>query len=281
MRVGQLQRLAIAPNQQADGQIGLTPEQQHYLGRVLRLKAGDRFIAMDGQEHWWLAQLGTALDSAQIIEAIAANTELPVAVTLLIAMPKGSGMEDIVRQVTELGVSTIVPVISDRTVINPSAQKLERWRRIAQEAAEQSERLVIPTLGAPQDWSTALQTWNATQATCYLCEARGNHPPLWQCLTAAIPANPLANPVANPLANPVASPPVTPETAQSSIVLAIGPEGGWTDAEIRQAIAAGYQPVSLGRRVLRAITAPAVALALVGAIAEPPANPHEPPDRLG
>ncbi|HEY9647327.1 MAG TPA: RNA methyltransferase PUA domain-containing protein, partial [Chroococcidiopsis sp.] len=66
MRVGQLQRLAIAPNQQSNGQIGLTPEQQHYLGRVLRLKAGDRFIAMDGRGHWWLAQLGTALDSAQI-----------------------------------------------------------------------------------------------------------------------------------------------------------------------------------------------------------------------
>ncbi|NJO40499.1 MAG: 16S rRNA (uracil(1498)-N(3))-methyltransferase [Cyanobacteria bacterium CRU_2_1] len=246
----QLQRLTIASSQLSDGQISLAREQQHYLSRVLRLRQGDRFIAiitMNGQGHWWLAALSDDPSHAEILEPISVQTELPIAITLLMAMPK-SGMDEIVRQATELGVTQILPVISDRTFLKPSPQKLDRWQRIAQEAAEQSERQIVPKILSPQSWAIALQTWNATHSTCYLCECRGNYPHLLTCLI---------------------SPPHPPmPSSPRPFTLAIGPEGGWTDAEIEQAIAAGYQPVSLGSRILRAITAPIAALSLIASVFE-------------
>lgn len=244
--MSQLQRLAIAPEQRTGNHLSLTPNQQHYLTRVLRLRSGDRFIAIDGTGHWWLTELSSDLAEAQILEAIAAQTELPMAITLLIAMPKGNGMDEIVRQGTEIGVTTIVPVISDRTLLNPSAQKLDRWQRIAQEAAEQAERQVIPQISSPISFTTAIAHDATPETIYYIAEARGDYPHLLTCLT-----------------------PITRSSARlSSIVIAIGPEGGWTESELNQAIAQGYQPVSLGQRVLRAITAPLVALSLIAAIVE-------------
>jgi 16S rRNA (uracil1498-N3)-methyltransferase len=234
--MAQLQRLTIHPNQITGQQIDLTAEQRHYLHRVLRLDGGDRFIAMNGQGNWWLSVLGENASAAEILEPIFAKTELAVSITLLIALPK-NGMDDIVRQSTALGVDRIQPVISDRTLLKPSPQKGDRWQRIAQEAAEQSERQIIPVVLPPLSWTAALQTWNADHATCYLCEARGNYPHLAQAISKT----------------------------QTPLVIATGTEGGWTEGEIAQAIAAGYQPVSLGDRILRAVTAPLVALSLIGA----------------
>jgi 16S rRNA (uracil1498-N3)-methyltransferase len=240
--MAQLQRLAISATQLSGRQIQLTASQQHYLCRVLRLDQGEQFIAIDGQGQWWLAALQTGGLTAEVLEAVAVNTELPIALTLLMALPK-TGMDDVVRQSTEIGVQQIVPILSQRTVLKPSPQKLDRWRRIAQEAAEQSERQVVPEILVPQSWTAALQTWNAVMGRAYLCEARGNHPHLLHCLT-------------------------TTQFPGASLLLAIGPEGGWADAEIEQALAVGYQPVSLGARILRSVTAPLVALSLLAAVIE-------------
>ncbi len=119
----QLQRLAVTATQICDRKIDLTREQQHYLNRVLRLQAGDRFIAMDGRGHWWLVVLEVRETGlfASIAEEIAVNRELPVEVTLMAALPKGNGFDEVVRQATELGVASIVPVTSDRTLLKPSA----------------------------------------------------------------------------------------------------------------------------------------------------------------
>jgi 16S rRNA (uracil1498-N3)-methyltransferase len=246
--MAQLQRLTIASSQIAGQKIQLTAQQRHYLHNVLRLGEGDRFIAIDGRGNGWLAGLNEDASAAEMLEPVFAKTELPVSVTLLIALPK-NGMEDIVRQATELGVESILPIISDRTVLKPSPQKGDRWQRIAQEAAEQCERQIVPQVLPPISWTEALQTWNLENATCYLCEARGNHPHLLSCLQSEIDRL-----IQDPKAK-----------TQSSIVLATGTEGGWTNTEVEQAIAAGYYPVSLGSRILRAVTAPLVALSLIGA----------------
>lgn len=242
--MAQLQRIAItslssanAPSQLQQNQIMLTPQQQHYLSRVLRLQKGDRFIAMDGMGKWWLAQLQG--ESAQILETLTVETELNVSITLMAALPKGNGFDEVVRCCTELGVACIAPVVSDRTLLNPSPQKLERWRRIASEAAEQSERSFVPTILEPISFNAALSSF-ATQQK-YICEGRGNYPHL---------KNYLHN------------------QGQMSIVIATGPEGGWTENEIDNAIQAGFEPVSLGRRILRAVTAPIVALSLISAACE-------------
>ncbi len=257
----QLQRLVITPGQLLGQQIHLTPQQQHYLRRVLRLQTGDRFIAMDGQG-WWLAVLTADLSQADLLEPIAAPAELPIVVTLAMALPK-TGMEDIVRQTTELGVSRIIPVISQRTVLKPSPHKLDRWQRIAQEASEQSERQVIPEVMVPSTWTDMLVDWNATYSPCYLCQARGNYPHLLQCLmkSGAKCASDAANSAEVP-SSPSRHLSTCPHPA---LTIAIGPEGGWTEAEVNAAIDAGYQPVSLGRQILRSVTAPVVAMSLIAA----------------
>jgi 16S rRNA (uracil1498-N3)-methyltransferase len=243
--MSQLQRLVIAPSQRQDQQILLTTQQQHYLSRVLRLREGDRFIAMDGQGQWWLAVL--AEPNAQILETISVQTELSVSITLLVALPKGNGFDEVVRCCTELGVSCIVPVISDRTLLHPSPQKLERWRRIAIEAAEQSERQIVPTILEPEPLIAALSSVNSDTSSInnqkYICVARGDSPHLIDCLQDKGQ--------------------ITNNKGQIMVVIATGPEGGWTKTEVECAIATGFQLVSLGRRILRAVTAPVVALSLV------------------
>jgi 16S rRNA (uracil1498-N3)-methyltransferase len=230
-------RLVINPEQIQKQQITLDAQQQHYLLRVLRLGNGDRFIALDGIGGAWLAEIKG--QSAQIIETIDIKTELSVSLTLITALPKGSGYEQVIRCCTELGVSNFIPVISDRTILKPSFSKVQRWRKIVTEAAEQSERQIVPTIFEPVKLVTAVRNSTSTEAK-YICVARGNIPSLWSCL----------------------------QTRNSSeIIIATGCEGGWTETEIAEAIANGYQPVSLGDRILRAVTAPITASSLVMAIA--------------
>jgi 16S rRNA (uracil1498-N3)-methyltransferase len=234
--MSQLQRITIYPQQLQANQLLLTPQQQHYLLRVLRLRDGDKFIVMDGMGKWWLARLQG--EQGEVLEPLEVKTELPVAITLMMALPKGNGFDEIVRCCTELGVTSITPILSDRTLLNPSHQKLERWQRIASEAAEQSERAVVPTILQPVAFNTAIKETTATYR--YICEARGDYPHLQQ--------------VINKTAN--------------EIIIAIGPEGGWTNQELEIAIASGFQPISLGRRILRAVTAPIVAISLIAAYFE-------------
>jgi 16S rRNA (uracil1498-N3)-methyltransferase len=248
----QLQRIAISPEQFQSGEILLTPEQLHYLVRVLRSRDGDKFIAMDGMGKWWLAQLSG--EQAQILQQLTVENELPVAVTLILALPKGNGFDDVVRLCTELGVATILPVLTSRTLLNPSPQKLERWQRIAQEAAEQCERAYVPAILEPVAFPKALPLIEGQQK--YICEGRGNYPHLLNCLRQASIAN-------DQRQITLRQTPITNDQGQMTIIIAIGPEGGWTATEIEQAINSGYQPVSLGKRILRAISAPIVALSIV------------------
>lgn len=233
--MSQLQRITINPQQLQENQLLLTPQQQHYLLRVLRLRDGDQFIAMNGMGKWWLTKLqGT---QGEIVEILEVKTELPVSITLMMALPKGNGFDEVIRCCTELGVTSIAPVLSDRSLLNPSPQKLERWQRIASESAEQSERAVIPTILEPVAFKTAINENTASHS--YICEARGDYPHLKQVINNA-------------------------NTARE-IIIAIGPEGGWTDQELEIAVKSGFVAISLGCRILRAVTAPIVAISLIAA----------------
>ncbi len=234
-------RLVIASDQFNNTQIRLTAEQLHYLKRVLRFQDGDRFVAMNNHGQAWLAQLNQ--DQGDLLNPLSESSELPVAVTLLIALPKGNGFEEIIRPCVELGVSTIVPIISDRTLLKPSSQKLERWRRIANESAEQSERQLVPTILEPLSFSEALTKVKDWGQVGYICVTRRDSSLFLSCLSTLLPKN---------------------------LLIATGPEGGWTEAEVENAITVGLIPVSLGNRILRAVTAPTVAMSLVAAVAEKP-----------
>lgn len=237
-----MQRLVIACSQRQNQQINLTEEQLHYLKRVLRLKQGDSFIALDGKGQAWIAQL--ADDTAVIVQPLEqTDRELTVQVTLIAALPKGNSFDEIVRCCTQLGVTQIIPAISDRTLLKPSTNKLQRWRRIATEAAEQSERQIVPAIAKPASFVSAI-TQHSPQK--YICVARGNAPHLLHCLRHKQATS----------------------NNQQQIIIATGSEGGWTTTEIEQATLAGFQSVSLGKRILRAATAPIVALSLIAGVDE-------------
>lgn len=251
----ELQRLAIDPAQWHEGEIQFTADQDRYLRRVLRLEPGDRLVALlpepIGESRWWLVGLGPT--GATALKPLPEPIEPIQTMTLLAALPKGSGFDEVVRQATELGVTEIVPVLSDRTLMQPNGNRLERWRRIAREAAEQSERATIPTVTDPLAWPAAIAQVAGHDGR-FLCVARRSAPHLWQVLQLLADSDP----------TPTSAQPRSPR----AIALAVGPEGGWTPAEVDQALAAGWQVVSLGGRVLRAVTAPLAALAIVNAWGE-------------
>jgi len=250
-----LQRVTLQAHQvssalQINSAIAITPEQRHYLCNVLRLETGAEFIALDRQGGWWLAKLCrdlSDLDIAKIIDKLENNSELNSKITLGIAMPKGSNLESVIRQTTELGVRQIVPLFSDRTIIKSGAeignQKRDRWQRIAEEASELSMRTYIPEINTPQTlgvWLADLAKSTAL-ALKYICVTS---PEATHLLTSLQSLN-------------------TEENFE--IIIATGCEGGWTAREEEIAIAAGFIPVSLGDRVLSAVTAPVVALSIVSA----------------
>jgi 16S rRNA (uracil1498-N3)-methyltransferase len=236
--VAQLQRLVIASSQCIDHTIALTSEQQHYLTRVLRLKGGDRFHAICEQT-WWLAQLHLSQAEAQLLEPVPIQTELEQPITLLAAIPKGQGFDEVVRATTEMGITTLIPLLTAHTVMNPSDSKLERWRRIATESSEQSCRQRVPEILVPVTFEDAL--------TLVKTERFVQDQPLI-CVTDQEGIN---------LAQTLVSLP------ERGILIMVGPEGGWTSEEQRAAIAQGFVPVSLGRRVLRAVTASMAAVAVL------------------
>jgi 16S rRNA (uracil1498-N3)-methyltransferase len=212
----------------------LTAPQLHYLQRVMRLPTGAKFQAIDGVGTLYLVELSD--DYGLILEqSVPAGIELSVAVSLIVAVPK-IGLDDVVRACTELGVREIYPITSDRTIVQPSEQKRRRWIEIAKEAAEQSERLIVPTIHSVQSWKTVMVQITGQRK---ICAARGNSQHLMNCLDPT-----------------------------ESVSIAIGPEGGWTDRELQQSIELGWQPVSLGQRVLRTITAPLAVMSMICGLQE-------------
>ena len=246
-----LQAHQVTPALQITSAIALTPDQRHYLCNVLRLEIGAEFIAIDRHSGWWLAKLSSNPDIAEVIAKLENDSELTAEIILGIAMPKGSNIESVIRQTTELGVRQIAPLFSDRTILKAGTeignQKRDRWQRIAEEAAELSMRNYIPEINSPQTFTAWLDDLAKSPSPIlkYICVTTPDAKHLLNSLEIA--KNTLIN------------------WENLQIAIAIGCEGGWTTREEEMAIGAGFIPVSLGDRILSAVTAPVVALAIVGA----------------
>src|SRR6202046_472160 len=144
-----------------NGQAEITGENAHHLTRVLRVEVGQKFEITDNQRAW-LASVETArkdLVRFHVIEQLAAGPELPP-LTLYLALIRFERFEWAVEKATELGITRIVPVEaarSERGLYDGAHKRLERWRRIAREAAEQSRRLRAPEIGEPVRFAEALK----------------------------------------------------------------------------------------------------------------------------
>ncbi len=237
----QLPRLGIQPEQWGLIGVRLRPEQRHYLERVRRLQPGDPFLVFDGSGGLWqlLWQMGECPVDQELQPL---SRELGVDLHLGLAMIKGGGLDEVIRQVTELGVGQISPLVTERTLMQPGGAKQQRWQKIAWEAAEQSERLRWPQIHPPLDWSAWLGQ-RQEREVLIMAVARAEGPHLLSVLRDL-------------------------PQATERIAIAVGPEGGWTATEIQQGQAAGAQVIGLGPRVLRAATAPILVAGLVAAVWE-------------
>ncbi len=229
----------------AAGPRTLSGEASHHLCRVLRLREGDRFVAFDP------AELVEA--DAVIVEASGSAVRVDIGPTrpadvvalvplvLVYGLAKGDKVDAVVRDATELGATRIVIARTARAVAkiegDRASTKLDRWRRLVEQAARQSGRADPPVIEGVLDWRAALES-AAAIAGARFC--------LWENATEAL----------------------GPQLAEvmgrrGSLAFAVGPEGGLTEAEVEEARVLGFAPVSLGRFILRTET---VAAAVLGAV---------------
>ena len=237
-----MQRYFVPKDQFTLSTVKILGDDAHHLNRVLRARPKDRIIACDGEGREVLAEiveLGKNGVAARIIEELPANREPCVQVWIAQSLPKGDKMETVIQKGTEIGASRFIPFVSERTIVQYDSHKenkrLERWRKIAKEAAEQANRSRIPLVEPPHSWQQLLKLVSSADAAlfCYEKEEKTM--------------------LKNALREPLRTPKV--------ILLMIGPEGGFTEKEADDARAAGCRPVSLGRRILRTETAALVGLA--------------------
>jgi len=209
----------------------LTGSDVHHIRDVLRLKAGDALELLDGTGKVYAAkisEIGKNKITCEIISSKPEESEPKVKVTIAQSLPKSSKMDFIIEKCTELGVHQIIPMLTERTVVK--SPKIERWLKIAKEAAEQSGRAVIPEITSLMNFEEVLKLRNQFDQALIPWELEKAHT-LKKHFTDI------------------------PISRCPDILIMIGPEGGFSQKEVASAEAAGFIPISLGKRILRTETA--------------------------
>jgi len=217
----------------------ITGEEARHLSRVLRVEPGQRYEISDNRDVY-LAEIGTAHKGKidfDVIEKLPAP-QPSARFELYVALIKFDRFEWIVEKATELGVTEIVPIEasrSERGLEKAAGKRLERSRRIALEASQQSRRAYLPEIAEPVPFVQALAR---TGTYRYVLDENPGGVPLYNALPAE-------------------------RAVQDTIAILTGPEGGWTEEEHGSFTAAGWTPVSMGPLILRAETAVIAAIALI------------------
>jgi 16S rRNA (uracil1498-N3)-methyltransferase len=212
----------------------------HHLGRVLRAQPGQLYELSDGQR----VRLGRIEKVARDRVDFALLEEIPahppaIDVTLLLSIVKFDAFEWAIEKATELGVNTIVPLAaarSEKALLAAAGKRGERWKKLLAEASQQSRRVRVPALQSVSQPAQAFSA-HAPAAAKIIFSEQPDAPALRQILQN--------------------------EQAHQKAVIAIGPEGGWTDAELSAAQAHTFREASLGKLILRTETAVAAALASI------------------
>jgi 16S rRNA (uracil1498-N3)-methyltransferase len=229
-------------------EIRLSREESHHLVTTNRARSGDTVVVFDGRGNEWVCECAEPdRNEARLkVRFLQKARPLPYSITLAQALPKGKYMDSIVRMATEVGVATIVPLQSERTIVKVEAgaeeHKLEKWQATAVEAAKQCGNAFLPTI---QPVQPAEQFISASPRTHDLR------------LIASL------QPGARSLKAVLKQFRDEKGRAPKSVAWMIGPEGDFTTAEMAAARNAGFEPVSLGPLVLRCETAAIFALSIL------------------
>lgn len=232
-----MRRFLVRPDAIEGRRVRFDKDETHHLRRVLRLGPGAVVEVADGTGHVYAVRLET-LDpegaTGAIVESGTPGRESPCAITLAQAVLKGERMDWLVQKATELGVTRIVPLLTERVVARPTGGRPARWARIAREAVKQCGRPVTPVVESPRPFDALLGEVSSHDVAWLSWEGGG------------VPLAAAAREAGRP----------------GRVMLLVGPEGGLNRAEVERAVAAGARVVGLGPRILRAESAGLVVVAL-------------------
>lgn len=222
-------------------------EDFHHITRVMRMKMGDHIVCVTDERksaRCKIAEITDELVIANVVKWEDGNTEMPVSVTIASGLPKGDKLEWIIQKGTELGAREFVPFLAARSIVKwdekKADKKLERWQKIAKEAAEQSYRSVIPNVVSPVNFKVLIEKAKEfdVKLVAYEEEAKDGE--------SAVLAKTLGE-----------------MKEGQSLLIVFGPEGGLAAEEVSLLKENGFSVCGLGPRILRTETAPLYFLAAV------------------
>lgn len=219
----------------------------HHIVRVMRMEAGEKIVVVFNHSQAAIAQINEITDEyvqAEIKKIEAQTKELPIEVAIVSGMPKGDKMEWVIQKGTELGATQFIPFVAERSIVKweekKAKKKLERWGKIAKEAAEQSQRQKLPLIFEPKSFKHTLPLLQQydVRIVAYEEAAKNNERGNLVKVLQAIEPN-------------------------QRICIVFGPEGGLSDQEINELQNQGFIICGLGPRILRTETAPLYVLSAI------------------
>jgi 16S rRNA (uracil1498-N3)-methyltransferase len=223
----------------------ITGGEAKHIITVLRKREGDKIDIFDGYGNEFRVRIlqidrsaGLPRVKAEIVKQKKRETEPKLKITLFQSIPKGNRLYFIIQKSTEIGISEIVPITTERTIVKLDYKKIKqrtlRWQKIAREAAKQSGRSTIPKVGPVLDFSQALREFSARKFPMGIIA--------WEMEKKSRLREVLRSGVGGGISS-------------SPLAIFVGPEGGFTPEEVEEAKKMGLVPVSLGSRILRTETA--------------------------
>jgi 16S rRNA (uracil1498-N3)-methyltransferase len=228
-------RIYLSNIHRVNNQISITADKARYLASILRCREGDALVIFNGAGDCFktkISKVGKKEVIADVLEKFPCNPESPVNIILVQSLLKGEKMDLVMQKTTELGVREIVPVVTERSQLRET-RKVIRWQKIAEEASRQSGRTVITVVHEPVSFQDIF-TGNDLKGFIFY-EEGGER---------------FSDAVSSFIPHP------------SSLLIVIGPEGGFTKEEVELAKENGIVAASLGKRILRAETAAIAAVTL-------------------
>lgn len=224
--------------------IHITGQDAHHIKNVLRMRPKEEILISDGEKTEYTCYIEELLDEevlAKIMFAKESGLELPSKIYLFQCLPKNDKMELIIQKAVELGVCEIIPVAAGRCVVKLDAKKEaskgKRWNSISESAAKQSKRMYIPQVTSVMKFAEALEYAKNMDVKLIPYELAKGMDETRACIEQIQPGQ--------------------------SIGIFIGPEGGFEEAEVEKAMNAGFQPITLGKRILRTETAGLAVLSIL------------------
>jgi len=239
-----MSRFYVPPENISEGTIHISGKEAHHILDVMRMSEGDQVVVFDGtgKEYTGFIKQADTAKGELFVEVVRVDTPsrgTAPRVTLAQAVPKKGRMDYIVEKATELGVSAIIPLTSERTIVRPdersAGKKAQRWRAIAVEASKQCGRPDVPEVCGITPYDDVLGDIGGYDLAVIACLSEGTMP-LKQVLPGALPGK---------------------------VIIFIGPEGDFTPEEIEKALQKKCRAVSLGPRVLKSDTAGLFAVSAV------------------